>query len=58
MNLIEYIKNITTPKCRTVFNESYEEFYNKTKKSYDEYIESFYEHKEIYRRFNFDVYDE
>ncbi len=58
MNLIDYIKNITTSKRRTVFNESYEEFYNKTKKSYDEYIESFYEHKEIYRRFNFDVYDE
>ena len=32
-----YIKNITTSKRRTVFNESYEEFYNKTKKSYDEY---------------------
>ena len=58
MSLIDYIKNITRPKRRTVFNESYEEFYNKTKKSYDEYIESFYEHKEIYRRFNFKVEDE
>ena len=58
MRLIDYIKNIKTLKHRTVFNESYEEFYNKTKKSYDEYIESFYEHKEIYRRFNFKVDDE
>ena len=38
ISLIDYIKNITTSKRRTVFNESYEEFYNKTKKSYDEYI--------------------
>ena len=58
MNLIDYIKNITTSKRRTVFNESYEEFYNKTNKSYDEYIESFYENKEICRRFNFKVEDE
>ena len=46
ISLIDYIddfvKNITASKYRTVFNESYEEFYNKTNKSYDEYIKSFY----------------
>ena len=57
-DMLTRIRNANTSKHRTVFNESYEEFYNKTNKSYDEYIESFYENKEICRRFNFDVDDE
>lgn len=62
ISLIDYIddfvKNITASKHRTVFNESYEEFYNKTNKSYDAYIKSFYINKEICRLFNFDIDDE
>ena len=54
----DFVKNITASKYRTVFNESYEEFYNKTNKSYDEYIKSFYINKEICRLFNFDIDDE